>query len=355
MRLFVSVFMAFLLATPAVAKPPAFDPRSWKGAQDGPPTQVLTIGSTHLSQLKNVVTPPMLAPLLDKLAAYGPTVITHEGLSGEQCDTLKRYPVKYPGMFDTYCWPTDDAEKATGLDIPAAMAEIDKEMASWPAQPSAVQRRHLAAVFIAAGDRPSAYVQWLQLPVEERKLGDGIDPAMLKILTRSAPRPNETFDIAAALAVRLGLQRIYAVDDHTADVVQALAGPGFDAYMTQFWEGAKSAAVDEDRRQSEAMTSGAELLAFYRLINRPASQREYVTVDYHRAMSAHSPENYGRAYLAWWEVRNLRMVSNIRTAFANHPGARVLNIVGSSHKAYYDAYLDMMSDVTVIDAEQVLK
>ena len=49
------------------------------------------------------------------------------------------------------------------------------------------------------------------------------------------------------------------------------------------------------------------------------------------------------------------MVGNIRAAFGNRAGARVLNIVGVSHKAYYDAYLDMMSDVKLVDAEQILK
>ena len=97
------------------------------------------------------------------------------------------------------------------------------------------------------------------------------------------------------------------------------------------------------------------MLGYYRFLNRPRNQRAFVTLDYKAAINQPSPENYGRAYLAWWEVRNLRMVSNIRTAFGNHPGTRVLNIVGASHKAYYDAYLDMMSDVTLVDAERILK
>ncbi|WP_295633600.1 DUF5694 domain-containing protein [Novosphingobium sp.] len=358
MRLFVSAASAALvLLSPsaASAKTPAFDPREWKGAQAGLPTQVLTLGSTHLSQLDNAVTPEMLAPLLDKLAAFKPDVITHEGISGEQCDTLKRYPARYPDMFDTYCWPTDDAEKATGLTIPAALAEIDKTFLTWPARPSSAQRRHLAAVFIAGGDRPSAYVQWLQLPLADRKIGDGIDAALLKILTRSPKKLNETYDVAVVLAARLGHQRVYAVDDHTADHVQAEAGPGFDPYMQKFWTGAKSPLLDEDRRMSAAMKSGVDLLAYYRFINQPAAQREYITIDHRRAMTTPSPEQYGRAYFAWWEVRNLRMVSNIRAAFGNHPGTRVLNVVGSSHKPYYDAYLDMMSDVKLVDAETVLK
>ena len=49
------------------------------------------------------------------------------------------------------------------------------------------------------------------------------------------------------------------------------------------------------------------------------------------------------------------MVANIRAAMALRPGARVLNVVGSSHKPYYDAYLAMMADVDIVDVETVLR
>jgi hypothetical protein len=355
MRPFIAISVTMLIAGIAQAETPAFDPRSWKGEHIGAPTQVLTIGSAHIGQLKKPVSPEMLTPLLDKLAAFKPDIITHEGASGEQCDTLKRYSAKYPGMFDTYCWPTDDAEKATGLTVPAAMEEIDKILATWPTKPTAVQRRRLAALFLAAGDRPSARVQWLHLPADERKTGDGINEALLKIVSRDGAKLNETYDVAVVLAVRLGLQRVYAVDDHTADSVQALAGSGFDPFMQNLWGSTKSSITDEDNRREAALKTGDDLLEYYRFINLPASQREYVTIDFHEAMNAPSPENYGRKYVAWWEIRNLRMASNIRTAFGNRPGARVLNIVGASHKAYYDAYLNMMSDVKLVDAEIILK
>ena len=199
MRQFGLAVMAMFVAGSAVAQTPAFDPRSWKGQHIGPPTQVLTIGSTHLGQIKVVVTPEMLTPLLDKLAAFKPDIITHEGRSGEQCDMLKRYAARYPGMFDTYCFDTAEAEKATGLTVPAAMEAIEKALANWPAQPGAAQRRQLAAYFLAANDRPSARVQWLQLPEAERKTGDGIDEALLKVVTRAGAKPNETYDVAVAL------------------------------------------------------------------------------------------------------------------------------------------------------------
>jgi hypothetical protein len=36
-------------------------------------------------------------------------------------------------------------------------------------------------------------------------------------------------------------------------------------------------------------------------------------------------------------------------------GKRVLVIVGSAHKPWLDAYLDMMGDVQIVDAERVLR
>lgn len=90
----VLALAALLQAVPALAETPALDPRSWKGQQAGAPTEVLTLGSAHLGQMKTLVTPEMLEPLLDKLAAFKPEIITYEGLSGEQCDELQRYPAR---------------------------------------------------------------------------------------------------------------------------------------------------------------------------------------------------------------------------------------------------------------------
>lgn len=46
------------------------------------------------------------------------------------------------------------------------------------------------------------------------------------------------------------------------------------------------------------------------------------------ALRAGSPEGYPQMWVAGWEIRNLRMVANIRETFRERPGARVLSIVG---------------------------
>jgi hypothetical protein len=344
-----------LAAIPSFAQTPAFDPREWKGKHAGPSTQVLTLGSAHLGQMEKPPTREMLAPLLDKLAAFKPDIITHEGISGEQCDVLERYKDRYPSMFDTYCWGTEDVRKSTGLTVPDAMAASEKMLAAWPKAPTAADRRKLASLFLAANNRPSAQVQWLQLPPEERKLGDGIDEVLLKIITRAGAKPNETYDIGVVLAARLGLNRVYAVDDHTADSIQGLAGAGFEPAIQKIWSAPDSPAMARYEAAEKKVAETGDMLRFYRMLNAPATQRLFITGDFGAALKQQTPELYGRQYVAWYETRNLRMVANIREAFGNKPGARVLNIVGASHKAYYDAYLDMMHEVKLVDALSVLK
>lgn len=49
------------------------------------------------------------------------------------------------------------------------------------------------------------------------------------------------------------------------------------------------------------------------------------------------------------------MVANIRDVLSVQPGMRLLALVGASHKGYYEAYLDMMHDVELVDPLVVLK
>jgi hypothetical protein len=124
----------------------------------GSRAQVLVLGTVHLSGMPKGFKPQSLDPVLARLAAFKPDIITIEALSGEECDLAARHSGVYGA---DYCRDTNAAKAATGLDIPAAIAEANKALKSWPAQPTPVQRRRLAAVFLAANDRASAYVQWL--------------------------------------------------------------------------------------------------------------------------------------------------------------------------------------------------
>jgi hypothetical protein len=160
----------------------------------GARSQVLVLGTVHLSQLPKSFNPAALDGVLTRLEAFKPDIITIESLPGEECDLAARQPAKYG---PDYCAPTDEAKAATGLELTAAIAEVHKTLKAWPAQPSPGQRRHLAALFLAANEPASAYVQWLQLPESERRAGDGLNNALVSKLNKLATNRNEDYQIAA--------------------------------------------------------------------------------------------------------------------------------------------------------------
>ena len=346
--------LALAASQAAAAGTPAFDPRLHKNEIGGAPAQVLVLGSPHLSQLPKKLETKLLEPLLDRLAAFNPEVITVEGLAGEECETLLHFKPQHGTAWDDYCWPMDDIEKATGLSVPAAAAEVDKTLASFPKDVTPAQRRRLAMLFLAAGDRGSATVQWLRLPEAERRVGDGLNQAMVDIIERKGKAPNENYAIGAALAARLGLERVYLADDHIADGPDQ--GPDYGKAVQAAWDAPpKPAVFAEEKRMSAELGTSQQLLSYYRWLNEPAAQRAAIASDMGRAAKDPSPQHYGRQYLSWWEHRIMRMAANIRTAFPTRPDARVLVIVGSTHKGYLDAYLNMMQDVRLVDAQQILK
>jgi hypothetical protein len=317
----------------------------------GPRAQVLVLGTVHLSSLPKTFNPASLDGVLNRLAAFKPDIITIEKEPGDECDLAARQAAKYG---TEYCAPTTAALAATGLDIPAAITEVDKTLKSWPAQPTSAQRRRLAALFLAASDRASAYTQWLQLPDTERHAGDSLNAALVDMLVQTEKRQSEDYLLAARLAACLGLQRLHAVDNHTGDHIDVPDIKAFVRAIEAAWA-AGGAALQERDKQTDLLSQAPDLLPLYRHLNETESLRISADGNVRAAMRAKSPESYPQIWVAGWETRNLRMVANIRETFRERPGARVLTIVGATHKPWLDGWLGQLQGVDIVDVQGVLK
>jgi hypothetical protein len=317
----------------------------------GPRAQVLVLGTVHLGGMPKSFNPASLDGVLDRLAAFKPEIITIEDLPGDECDMAARQPAKYGA---DYCAATEAAKAATGLDLPAAITEAGQLLASWPAQPAPSQRRHLAALFLAANDRASAYVQWLQLPASARHAGDSLDAALVESLNQLGTSNNESYQLAARLAARLGLQRVFAVDNHTGDNLNLPDLKAFVKSIESAWA-AGGAVLSAQEKQLDALGKQDDLLPLYRQLNDPAALKVRADGNAGAAMRGKSAEGYPQIWVGGWEVRNLRMVANVRETFRERPGARVLAIVGATHKPWFDAWLGQLQGVDIVDVQAVLK
>lgn len=325
-------------------------------ARRGNLSRVAVLGTAHLSALPKDFDMRRMAVLIDKLVAWKPAKVAIESLSGPQCDYLKAYEFAYPGTWKDYCRDPSDARAALGFDGAAAEAEIERTLATAAVDRPAAERRRLAALFLAIGEPASAMVQWMRLPVMERHSDTVLSQHLVDELGKLAAKRNENYIIAASLAVRLGHERLYPVDDHTGD---RAIGPYdeklYEQEITAIWA---NRAVQELRTADESwdkrVAAGEDVLGWYRWMNSPERSRLAVTGDFGAAAGAGLPGNSGRKYLAYWETRNMRMAANIREAVG--PGSmRLLAIVGAGHKAYYERYLGVSSDIEIADMDQILR
>lgn len=335
-----------------------FDPARLKGPAHGTPNEVMVLGAAHLSQLPKSFDPATLQGLRARLASWHPTIIAIEALSGPQCAYMRTYPDRYQETVARYCWDPAPARAATGLDVPAATADSKRMLASWPADPAPAQRRKLASLFLAGGEPASALVQWLRLPAAERHAGDGLDANLVALLDKLRARHDESLQIAAVLAAELGLERVVAMDDHTADddtpdPHQKEAGEA----ITKAWN---NPATARHKQMDDTLDAGAGsadgVMTLYRTLNAPDQARLIFDSDFGAALEEPSKLGFGRGYVGYWETRNLRMASNIRDAIQlAPPGSRTLVVVGASHKWYLQAYLNQMHDVRIMDVEPLLR
>ena len=184
-RALAALFILVGLAAPALAQQP-FDPRAYRRHLVGEPTQVLVLGTPHLSGTPEGWDGAVLEPLLARLAAFRPNVITLETLSGRTASTAWEYRAADPGSARPYggrvMMLAAAGSAGTGLGMPEAEAEAQRMLQAWPAEPTAAERRRLTALFATAGEPYSALVQWWRLPAAERGAEDGVGPALMEQL-----------------------------------------------------------------------------------------------------------------------------------------------------------------------------
>ncbi len=354
--------LALALAAPALAQNRPFDPRTYQSRHVGEPTQILVIGTPHLSGAPDDFDAAVLEPLLDRLASFRPDAIAIEALPGRSVSQMWDYRETYPDVAASYgaraMALSALARPGVQMDMPQAEAELRRALAEQPGSRTPAQRRRLAALFAAAGDPASAIVQWWKLDPADRIADENV-PRLLaeQLATYDTPaRRNENHLIASRLAVRLGLERVFPMDDQSDDL-----SPNFEANMEAFMQQPWLARLMTDaeftplREAGQHLRTADETLATYRMLNRAATGRIDADGQWLNMINRESPGNVGRARVAQWETRNLRMAANIREVASHQPGGRVLVIVGSAHKPWLDAYLGMMSDVAIVDASQILR
>ncbi|MCM8558350.1 DUF5694 domain-containing protein [Sphingomicrobium sediminis] len=322
------------------------------------PTQMLNLGSAHFSGWREFVNREeldmALAPVLDRLEAWGPDTITVEAISGADCDQLERYGTFYAGAADTYCVTISEAAAHGDMSREDAnIAAMETFLSGGPGDDPAARRNYVAQL-MAAGEIYSALLQWRYLDPAERIAGEEVSQGMIDSLERFDARLKESVSIGVALAQRLGHERVWQVDDHSADMLYLRNADGFGERMREIWSSGSTEGREMYAGLMAKVQQDRDLTAFLIAMNDPEAQRLTIEGDFAKGLADTDERGIGQDYANWWQVRNMRMVANIVAAASLNRSQKTLNIVGASHKAYYDYYLDTMHHVELVDVGDIL-
>lgn len=353
----VMLLAAFCL--PAAVGAEEFDPATYRQQVDQP-TQVMVLGTAHLSYADEGWNPAVLDLLIDRLAAFAPDVITIENQPGPTTHKLWAYRAISPETAATFAGRAMEMATTAGLsldmDMPQAEAAMRQALARLGDQPAPAERRRLAALFAGAGDPYSALVQWWHLPPAERVAGDGMSRSLARQLDALGQENEESVLLAVRLAVRLGLQRVHQTDSQEEDVFTPEEAEIFaQQVFPSLAETVNADPLVQQRGKVADMTTPEATLEAYRRLNDGRIERRLAELEWLGAINRPTQQNVGRKRMAAWEARNLRMAANIRESSARATGGKVLVIAGATHKLWLEAYLGMMSDIAIVSTDSVLK
>lgn len=337
----------------------------------GDRTQILILGSIHLAQQADEKARSAgLDAVLYALDRFHPQVIGIERMSAEVIAFWEREAPAYDEVLKEFAADALSAgrsgQKALSLDRRTAEAQANALLETFKDRPTdevpAAERVRAAVLLAAAYDFSSATLQWnyAVMPGSQSYPASfaGVPSELREALSKSAQSRAEDATIGLALARRLGLQRVYAIDDQSDAMFQVTHG---QELMSQLQGSAEFKKLQESMLFTELPARIAkslendDLIGLYRWINSAQYAAADVGAQWHIFLRTRFPGGLDRARAAFWEVRNLAIAANIRRATASAPGKRALVIIGASHRPFLEAYLSQMMDVDIVSPEEVLR
>jgi hypothetical protein len=334
-------------------------------------TQIMVLGSIHLAQQgDDKARSASLDAVLRALGRFQPQIIGVERIPRETIALWEREAPVYDEVLKEFAADAlsagRSAQKALSLDRRTAEAQAAALVETFKDRPTdevpAAERARAAVLLAAAYDFSSATLQWNYAVTHDSRADPasfaGVPSELREALSKSAQSRAEDTTIGLALARRLGLQRVYAIDDQSDAMFQVAHG---QELMSQLQESAEFKKLQESMLFTELPArigkslENDDLIGLYRWINSAQYAAADVGAQWHIFLRTRFPGGFDRARAAFWEARNLAIAANIRRATASASGKRALVVIGASHRPFLEAYLSQMMDVDIVSPEEVLR
>ena len=320
-----------------------------------PRSSVLVLATPHLSSIDGVE-PRFLAPVVERLASFRPTIICIEELPPASLASMEEAGGRQLEVAEMFAKDGlalgRELRKTLGLARAGAAREAEDVLARGGARLTDAERARLVTRLVASYEFASAVLQWSYLPEAFRSETLVVPPEVKAYLDRRLASRNETTTVAIALARRLGLQRLAPVDSHF-DGAKLLA-TGEDAlaevFDHPFRKRSSEAPVYE--RSRAAIAAGIEagnFLPVYQTFNDDGYLAADVEAQWGWYWRSKLDSGLDRFRYGLWEARNLAIASNVAMQSASPRQERVLLLIGAAHKRFVEEFVARLVHAEVVE------
>lgn len=325
-------------------------------------TQVLVLGTSHLSAIRECFSPDALTSLLLELRRFAPDAIAVEKVSSADIEEMEWRSGFYSEIVDVFDGDRFKAGKQMQKFLSLSRSQAEKRAETFLLRADTIndtERIELIKLLIASYEYSTAVLQWSYL-TNRTGIESGVLPENIADeLNRNQPSANEIYSIGANLARSTGLSRLYYIDDHYDET---LLNEFSDELITQLKDNSEHKALASStfhaetmKELKEACRDGEKMLNHYRRLNSQEYGKKDVEEQWDVWLRTKLPSGLDRRRLALWEMRNLRIAANIRELSARYPGKKILIIIGAGHKPFLESYLTKMIDLELVGFESIVK
>ena len=322
-------------------------------------SKILVLGSKHLSRIDDSVEPEMLDSLLELLEEFDPSLIGVEKMSPDLIAAMKVWGGGHEQVLEMMAGRTIRLGRMMQSYLEINQREAANRAGSLSEKVKAGAKEYrgeLIGYQIASYDLYNAILQWTYLREMQNENLVKLPDEVVDELDELAKNANEIMSIGVRLAVEQELDELALIDDHTEK-------GDFIEYEPKYREQLQGNREYEKMLQSDAFLKGdaileesldeGDLLPHFLYMNSFEFQKGNVHSQWGMHYRVEFDDNLGRARVALWEARNLKMAAHIRQKSALHAGENILIIVGASHKPYLDAYLKELPDVELLHLNEL--
>lgn len=317
-------------------------------------TEVLILGTTHLSQIKGFEK-KSLQPVLSRLEDFEFDAICIEGMPTELLnDIVSREDDTYKDLIKYYGEARLSYQNEYKEKLQISFVDAHKKIDSLVNLESIQYQNRIKLIdyYLATGDIASAVLQYKYVKDDTESIEQHFDKKIIETLQTSANYNNETYSLAVELAKRENLQKLEYIDNLQDE---PLLYADFSEFITEYvknkdqFEYISSLPIFKkiDSIQSSSIDNN-DLLPLYKFLNSEEYQKADYEAQWKLWLNTNFESKTDLSRYALWEMRNMQIAANIMKVSAYYPGQKILVIIGSSHKSFLEKYLNQCPTIDLL-------